>query len=66
MIAKRSQNLRSRGTSQCEANAGMHAMAGTPLRQGEELPVTRALAWIGKSIRRTLHGTATAEGGSFA
>ncbi|SLN53463.1 N(G),N(G)-dimethylarginine dimethylaminohydrolase [Roseovarius albus] len=36
------------------------------MRHGEELPVTRALADIGMPILRTLHGTAMAEGGSFA
>jgi len=36
------------------------------MRHGEELPVTRALAKAGVPILRTLHGTAMAEGGSFA
>jgi N-dimethylarginine dimethylaminohydrolase len=36
------------------------------MRHGEELPVTRALAKAGMPILRTLHGTAMAEGGSFA
>lgn len=36
------------------------------MRHGEELPVTRALAKIGMPVLRTLHGTAMAEGGSFA
>lgn len=36
------------------------------MRQGEELPVTRALAGLGMPILRTLHGRAMAEGGSFA
>lgn len=36
------------------------------MRHGEELPVTRALARAGTPILRTLHGTAMAEGGSFA
>lgn len=36
------------------------------MRHGEELPVTRALAQAGMPILRTLHGTAMAEGGSFA
>lgn len=36
------------------------------MRHEEELPVTRALAKIGMPVLRTLHGTAMAEGGSFA
>lgn len=36
------------------------------MRHGEELPVTRTLAKAGMPILRTLHGTAMAEGGSFA
>lgn len=36
------------------------------MRHGEELPVSRALAKLGMPILRTLHGTAMAEGGSFA
>lgn len=36
------------------------------MRHGEELPVTRALAKLGVPVLRTLHGTAMAEGGSFA
>ncbi|HKL45127.1 MAG TPA: arginine deiminase family protein [Roseovarius sp.] len=36
------------------------------MRQGEELPVTRALAQAGAPILRTLHGRAMTEGGSFA
>jgi len=36
------------------------------MRHGEELPVMRALAKAGMPILRTLHGTAMAEGGSFA
>lgn len=36
------------------------------MRHGEELPVTRALAKLGMPVLRTLHGTAMAEGGSFA
>ncbi len=36
------------------------------MRHGEELPVTRTLAKLGMPVLRTLHGTAMAEGGSFA
>lgn len=36
------------------------------MRQGEELPVTRALARLGMPILRTVHGTGLMEGGSFA
>lgn len=36
------------------------------MRHGEELPITRTLAKLGMPVLRTLHGTAMAEGGSFA
>lgn len=36
------------------------------IRRGEEAHVTRTLARLGMPILRTLHGTALAEGGSFA
>ncbi|WP_457579278.1 dimethylarginine dimethylaminohydrolase family protein [Ensifer adhaerens] len=36
------------------------------MRHGEELAVTRTLAKQGMPVLRTLHGTAMAEGGSFA
>jgi N-dimethylarginine dimethylaminohydrolase len=36
------------------------------IRRGEEAHVTRTLANLGMPILRTLHGTAMAEGGSFA
>lgn len=36
------------------------------IRRGEELNVTRTLAKHGVPVLRTLHGTATMEGGSFA
>jgi N-dimethylarginine dimethylaminohydrolase len=36
------------------------------MRQGEELPVTRALAKAGMPILRTISGTGMIEGGSFA
>jgi N-dimethylarginine dimethylaminohydrolase len=39
---------------------------GPPIRRGEELPVTRALARLGMPILRTIHGTGILEGGSFA
>jgi N-dimethylarginine dimethylaminohydrolase len=39
---------------------------GPPIRRGEELPVTRALARLGVPILRTIHGTGILEGGSFA
>lgn len=39
---------------------------GARIRRGEELAITRSLARIGVPILRTLSGTATFEGGSFA
>ena len=36
------------------------------IRRGEELTATKTLAKLGVPILRTLHGTATMEGGSFA
>ncbi len=39
---------------------------GAPIRRGEELPVTQALAKLGCPILRTIHGTGIMEGGSFA
>src|SRR5437879_13089835 len=62
----RMKSVYTRDSVVAAAGGAIVARMGAPIRRGEELPVTRALARLGMPILRTIHGTGILEGGSVA